>query len=308
MAPRSLLGSWKLSALFKLVFIAAVFVQEGESLTLEVTVHVNGSTTLPDPSLLNAFLRKQSGSVNPARCYLTTLQMSAEDLVHQVLSRLIPLKLHVQFERYVVDPVYAGPQGASQEDCDNIVRVRERWTTVPEPDTSERTHQESFTVTVDPPSRRVCICELEEKLQDFSERVSTNQACPENVGGEMVPLCAAISSGLFLYRLISVFTHDMTVGFKLAPNRTLADLPRFITPPNPTISLWYTEIAHVGTGHVVRIGEFRGAATVWSSSGTDALGTQPEVAAVKEDLEWLLALICGRCPHTYDGILAGCHA
>ena len=124
----------------------------------------------------------------------------------------------------------------------------------------------------------------------------------------MVPLCAAISSGLFLYRLISAFTHDMTVGFKLAPNRTLADLPRFIHPPNPANSLWYTEIAHVGTGHVVRIGEFRGAATVWSVSGTDALGTETEVAAVKDDLEWLLALICGRCPHTYDGILAGCHA
>eukprot|EP00243_Klebsormidium_subtile_P010474 TRINITY_DN55_c0_g2_i1.p1 TRINITY_DN55_c0_g2~~TRINITY_DN55_c0_g2_i1.p1 ORF type:complete len:342 (-),score=-1.80 TRINITY_DN55_c0_g2_i1:521-1546(-) len=59
------LGAWHLSA-FTIVLIAAVCVQEGESqLTLEITVHVDGSTSLPDPSSLNAFLRNQSGLPNP---------------------------------------------------------------------------------------------------------------------------------------------------------------------------------------------------------------------------------------------------
>ncbi|GAQ87573.1 hypothetical protein KFL_003620040 [Klebsormidium nitens] len=214
-------------------------------------------------------------------------------------------------KRYVVDPRNAGLQHASQEDCDNIVRVRERWRTVPEPDTSERTYRESLTITVDPPSRMVCILELEQTLQGapFERGLCGQVSFIKQSGGKMVPLCAAISSGLFLYRLISIFTHDMMFdSCDFAPNRSLADLPKFINPPNPANSLWYTEIAHVATGHVVRVGEFRGATTVWSVSGTDSLTTETEVAAVKEDLEWLLALVCGRCPHTYDGVLAGCHA
>lgn len=47
----------------------------------------------------------------------------------------LSLSIYVQFRRYVVDPTNAGRKGASQEDCDNIVRVREHWKPVPEPDT-----------------------------------------------------------------------------------------------------------------------------------------------------------------------------
>eukprot|EP00243_Klebsormidium_subtile_P010473 TRINITY_DN55_c0_g1_i1.p2 TRINITY_DN55_c0_g1~~TRINITY_DN55_c0_g1_i1.p2 ORF type:complete len:116 (-),score=6.37 TRINITY_DN55_c0_g1_i1:1073-1420(-) len=59
------MGTRSLLSAFTIVLIAAVYVQEGESLTFEITVHVSGSTSLPDPSPLNAFLRNQSGLVNP---------------------------------------------------------------------------------------------------------------------------------------------------------------------------------------------------------------------------------------------------
>lgn len=144
-----------------------------------------------------------------------------------------------------------------------------------------------------------------QRARSSAQVPSTNES-----GGRMIPLCAAISSGLFLYRLISIITHDLMFDYKpFDTERFLADMPcRFINPPNPANSLWHTEIVHVATGHVVRVGEFCGAATVWIASGTDSLGTGTELVAVKGDLEWLLALICGRCPHTYDGVLAGCHA
>jgi hypothetical protein len=65
METRSLLGAWHLSA-FTAVVIAAVCVQEaGESFTLEITVHVTGSTSLPDPGPLNGFLRNKSSLPYP---------------------------------------------------------------------------------------------------------------------------------------------------------------------------------------------------------------------------------------------------
>jgi hypothetical protein len=42
-----------------------MFVQEGESSTLEITVRMTSSTSLPDPSPLNGFLRNQSSLPNP---------------------------------------------------------------------------------------------------------------------------------------------------------------------------------------------------------------------------------------------------
>ncbi|GAQ87579.1 hypothetical protein KFL_003620105 [Klebsormidium nitens] len=67
MGARSLLGAWHVSAFSIVLIAAALFVQGGESLTVETTyrVHVNGSTSLPDPSPLNAFLLSHSTSLNP---------------------------------------------------------------------------------------------------------------------------------------------------------------------------------------------------------------------------------------------------
>lgn len=69
----------------------------------------------------------------------------------------------------------------------------------------------------------------------------------------------------------------MRVGYSFAPNRPLADLPKFVAPQRPANSLiWHMRVAHVATGHVMRVGEYRGAATVWSLSGTESLATETE--------------------------------
>jgi hypothetical protein len=67
MAARTLLGAWHLSHFSIILIAAALSVQEGESLTVETTyrVHVDGSTNLPDPSNLNAFLLNHSTLLNP---------------------------------------------------------------------------------------------------------------------------------------------------------------------------------------------------------------------------------------------------
>lgn len=115
----------------------------------------------------------------------------------------------------------------------------------------------------------------------------------------MVPLCAAISSGLLLYRLLAIYSYNA--------NEAKPILPVFMKSPNPAESLWYTELKDKESGLVVRIGDSRGAAAVWVAGLDTAGGTA--LATAKGHLENLLALLCSpKCPHTYDGTVAGCIA
>lgn len=104
---------------------------------------------------------------------------------------------------------------------------------------------------------------------------------------------------MLYYRLLAIYSH-----LSEAPE---PDLPVFMKSTNPAESLWYTELKDKDAGLIVRIGDCRGAAAVWVAALDLAAGTV--LATAKEHLEDLLALICSpRCPHTYDGTVAGCVA
>ncbi|GAQ78562.1 hypothetical protein KFL_000150140 [Klebsormidium nitens] len=172
---------------------------------------------------------------------------------------------------------------------------------------------------VDPPF----ICTKRLRDEDYERATSIREnwdiELPRETDTEPIPLCAAISSGMLLYRLIAIFSHvpDAEIRGRLASismmsqSLTNDELPLLdiVNPPNPADSIWHTKIAHVATGVVVRLGDCRGGAAVWiDMDKVDSL-EEGRAEIVKENLEWLLGILCGpKCPHTYDGTLAGCVA
>lgn len=116
------------------------------------------------------------------------------------------------------------------------------------------------------------------------------------VSNDAVPLCVAISSGLFLYRLLAIFSHS---------DDESRMPPKVARPSNQADSVWHVELAHTATKAVVRFGDYRGAAAVWAGD----CGNEVEMGSFEEHLVSLLELLCSnKCPHTYDGTLAGCVA
>ncbi|GAQ78563.1 hypothetical protein KFL_000150150 [Klebsormidium nitens] len=205
-----------------------------------------------------------------------------------------------KFKQYRVDPQKYAKDGVEDKDYKRVKRVRKPWIRVADPDRSERGLKDCLDVTVDLTSEKVCIRELEEQLTRIS-----NQSDPMNseglsgTDGDMVPLCAAISSGLLLYRLLAIYGYE--------PNGNRPILPVFVKPPNPAESLWYTELKDRDSGLIVRIGDSRGAAAVWIGGLDTAEVT--DLAIANEHLKNLVALLCSpKCPHTYDGTVAGCIA
>lgn len=124
-----------------------------------------------------------------------------------------------------------------------------------------------------------------------------------------VPLCAAISSAMLLYRLKATFTRD------LHPFPTVHPACKYdyslVTPTtgdNDTVStdsVWHVEVAHAATtgSLLVRFGDWRGAATVWLIKPERS---EWRTGAAKRDLVELLEYLCSpQCSHPYDGTVAG---
>lgn len=63
------------SFLVGLVLLVLVFVQRAESFKLEVYLHVNGSTSLPDPKAVNAFLENNHSLFNPLLSHRPPVQL-----------------------------------------------------------------------------------------------------------------------------------------------------------------------------------------------------------------------------------------
>lgn len=121
-----------------------------------------------------------------------------------------------------------------------------------------------------------------------------------------VPLCAAISSAMLLYRLRATFTLGLI--FLVPPNRpAFKDDLGLITPMAgdtvSTDSVWHVQIAHAATGLLVRFGDWHGAAAVWLK---EPGRSEWKTGAAKRDLAELLEYLCSpKCMHPEDGIVAG---
>jgi hypothetical protein len=94
-----------------------------------------------------------------------------------------------------------------------------------------------------------------------------------------------ISSAMLLYRLLCLFKADVeTEG------------------PEGYKCIWWVNLKHKETGEILRFGEWKGAAGIWTRfHRNDEL---PE--AYKRDMLLLLdELVAEDCPHPYDGNIAG---
>jgi len=94
-----------------------------------------------------------------------------------------------------------------------------------------------------------------------------------------------ISSALLLYRLLCLFKATVeTEG------------------PNGYKCIWWVNLKHKETGEILRFGEWKGAAGVWTRFHRDE--ELPE--SYKRDMLLLLdELVAEDCPHPYDGNIAG---
>ncbi|GAQ84816.1 hypothetical protein KFL_002070120 [Klebsormidium nitens] len=128
-----------------------------------------------------------------------------------------------------------------------------------------------------------------------------NKKLKAEVDPSTVPFCVTISSALLLYRLLALFSLlDRETRLSNGSYESVQTPVEILRPEVPD-SVWYTEIAHVASGTVVRFGDYRGAASVWAKASEGA-----DMDKLKGDLESLLELLCGeKSPHTYDKVVAG---
>ena len=100
-----------------------------------------------------------------------------------------------------------------------------------------------------------------------------------------MPMSSVISSPMLLYRLRCLFPScevEQSDGYK---------------------GVWRVSLRHKRTNCQAEFGEHKGAVMI---CGDAAIG---EDKATTQDLLDLIELLCSdRCPHTYDGVVAGCIA
>lgn len=126
----------------------------------------------------------------------------------------------------------------------------------------------------------------------LSPILSVTQAANHSDG---VPLCAAISSAMMMYRVISL----CSLRGDDDPWPARLDVAQ---PENSSESVWHAEVKHKKSGATVRFGDYLGGAVVWLLTS----GDREQSETLREDLTSLLQLLCSRrCPHT-SGCLAGC--
>ncbi|GAQ79172.1 WD repeat-containing protein 90 [Klebsormidium nitens] len=192
--------------------------------------------------------------------------------------------------KYPVDPVFAGMDPVDDEEIGAIAKA-------PWKASGKRGRQEKRAKRAPPKKAKT----------EASASGKEKEAGEGSGSATEVPLCAAISSAMLLYRLRATFTLGNLI--LLVPT----DHPAFkydltlITPMAgetlSTDSVWHVEVAHAATGLLVRFGDWRGAATVWLK---EPGRSEWETGAAKRDLAQLLEYLCSRkCTFPEDGIVAG---